>query len=157
MFREGCSPNTNNIIKTTQNCMEQFPSSLNLLSGKQSIPSFHLGINILPLFCYRKSWGQTGGDSCVWLSLSQELYGVLLLQRRSCRGLFGHSRRAGHRDCHNSQQRSSFGWRCQRAQSPPCPQLPVHPQKGKIPNWASVHALITTFYQLLIEKKKKNF
>lgn len=106
--------------------MEQSPSSLNFLFRKQSILSYHPGINIniLPLLWQRKFWGQTGGDFCVWLSsLSQELCGVLLLQRRSCSGCLGIPGRAGHRDWHNSQQRQQLWGGGARGHSQPWPPL----------------------------------
>lgn len=90
------------------------------------ILSYHPGISVPPfLFCYRIFWGHTAGSFCVWLSsLSQELCGVLLLQMWSCSSCLGIRGRAGHRDCHNSQQRqqlspAALGWRCQRAQPAP--------------------------------------
>lgn len=112
-----------------QNCMEQSPSSLSVQfrEQKDEYPTLVLVQNIL-----RPIWRWF-----LCLALLSQLWGVLLLPRRSCSGSWGIPGRAG------TVTAPSPGSRCAQQQR----------QNPKIPLLGSFPALISTFHQLLLKKK----
>lgn len=142
------------LLKTMQNYKEQSPSSLNLLFRKQSLGAFSVitqGLIFHP-FCVR----EYSEDKLEVISVSGSPFHRSSVGFCCCRGAAAVAGWAfqGELDTGTAtipNQGTRWGGDG-RGDSQPLSPLPVHPQKGKIPNWASSPALKTTFHQLLFEK-----